>query len=289
MVLESLFSSTEILQHPVGMLFIAVLVGSASLWTAYLTFPGSASVLAIAFLTIALVPVIHRIFTTEEKREAERPGYAALFVARHFNVVKVYAFFFIGLVLTYALWYSVMPEQERGIVFSEQEKTLGSIGQLRETLTGQFTASASACKSNPVCWFEVIFFNNAFVLVLAIAFSFLYGAGAVFLVGWNASVIGVLIGKDIIQASAASSNLFGGVAVGLYNALGLIPHGLFESLGYFLGAIAGGIVGAAISKRRHLRGEMTLISKDITVMLFYSVGLLIIGALIEAHAIAFGI
>jgi len=124
------------------------------------------------------------------------------------------------------------------------------------------------------------------VLLLAVAFSFLYGAGAVFLIGWNASVIGVLIGKDIVQAAAASGSLFSGIAIGLYNALGLVPHGLFESLGYFFGAIAGGIIGAALSKKRHLKGEMATVSKDVTFMMVCAIGLLLIGALIEAYAIA---
>jgi len=48
---------------------------------------------------------------------------------------------------------------------------------------------------------------------------------------------------------AASGSIVEGIGGGLFNALGLVPHGLFESLGYFLGAISGGIIGAAISRK----------------------------------------
>jgi len=97
---------------------------------------------------------------------------------------------------------------------------------------------------------SIIFFNNAFfVMVPVLVFSFIYGAGAVFLIGWNASVLGVLIGKDIVGYAATH-----GGPTALYIAscrmLGLFPHGLFESLGYFAGAISGGIIGVAISKKR---------------------------------------
>jgi len=298
MVLESLFANKEIRRHPLFVLFMAGLVGSVSLWVAYYSFPGSASVLAVSFVTIAFVPLMHHIFRAEEEREAERPGYAALFIARHFSVLKVYAFLFVGLILTYAFWYAVIPEPQRALMFAEQDKTLGSIGRLRETLTGdsgalnQITGNlakpAPACGKNPFCWFDIIFFNNAFVLLLAVAFSFIYGAGVVFLIGWNASVIGVLIGKDIVQ-SAATSSLPEAFAGGLYNALGLVPHGFFESLGYFLGAISGGIIGAAISRKKHLRGEFGNIAKDAAIMLIYAMGALLLGAIIEAYVIVYSI
>ena len=94
MVLESLLTRTDALKHPFFMLITSVFICSVSLWAAYLSFPRSASMLAIAFVTIALVPLFHAIFVSEEEKEAERPGFAALFIARHFNIVKVYAFFF---------------------------------------------------------------------------------------------------------------------------------------------------------------------------------------------------
>jgi len=250
-----------------------------------MTFPKSASILAIAFVTIALVPLFHKIFEEEEEQEAERPGYAALFLARHFNIVKIYAFFFIGMILAYAFWYSFVPIPTRQTMFAEQESTLAGIGELRETLTGNASGATSPCGTEAFCWFNVIFTNNAFfVLVPALFFSFVYGAGAVFLLGWNASVLGVLIGKDIVYYAASHGGPTA-LLMAFDRALGLVPHGSLESLGYFVGAIAGGIIGAAISKKRHLRGEVGLIARDVIVMLLYAFGLLVIGAIIEAYVI----
>jgi uncharacterized membrane protein SpoIIM required for sporulation len=129
--------------------------------------------------------------------------------------------------------------------------------------------------------------NNAFNVMIPtmLVFSFVYGAGAVFFLGWNASVIGVLIGKDIVQYSATHGGLIA-LGVAANRALGLVPHGLFEALGYFVAATAGGIIGAAVSKKRHLKGETMLIAKDVAIMLLYAFGLIAIGALVEAYAIA---
>jgi hypothetical protein len=289
MVLESIIPTREMLKHPLFMLFLAALAGSVSLWVAYFTFPGSASVLAIAFATIALVPLMHHIFRREEEREAEKPGYAALFVARHFSVVKVYAFLFIGLILTYAFWYTILPPPIRGTFFAEQDKALDKISGMRQVLTGNFSGVPAACGTNPFCWFDVIFFNNAFVLLLAVAFSFIYSAGVVFLIGWNASVIGVLIGRDVVQMNAGGGNLPASFGMGLYNAIGILPYGLFESLGYFLGAISGGIIGAAISRKKHVKGEFGTILKDSSVMLVYAMCCLALGAIIEAYAIVYSL
>jgi len=286
MVLEMLLTRKEVLRHPFFMLIVSSFICSVSIWVAYWSFPKSASILSIAFATIAFVPLFHAVFKSEEENEAERPGFAALFLARHFNVVKVYAFFFIGLILTYAFWYSFVQADVRQTMFLEQETALGGISQLRANLTGNFSMPATPCGSQPVCWFNIIFVNNAFfVLLPAVFFSFVYGAGAVFLLGWNASVLGVLIGKDIVQYAATH-----GGPTALYiatnRALGLVPHGFFESMGYFVGAIAGGIIGAAISKKRHLRGEVGLITKDVIILILYAFGLIAIGAIIEAYLIA---
>ena len=291
LVLESLLTGKEALKHPFFMLVVSFFICSVSLWAAFLSFPKSSSILAIAFVTIALVPLFHWVFVNEEEKEAERPGFAALFLARHFNVVKVYAFFFIGLILAYAFWYSVVSPEVRLVMFAEQESALAGIEGLRESLAGDaslaglFSFSGIPCESEPFCWFNVIFVNNAFfVLMPALFFSFVFGAGAVFLIGWNASVLGVLIGKDFVQYAASHGGITA-LGVALQRFLGILPHGLFESLGYFVGAIAGGIIGAAVSKKRHRRGETWTITKDVTVLLLYAFGLILIGAIIETYAI----
>ena len=42
-----------------------------------------------------------------------------------------------------------------------------------------------------------IFFNNLKVLIFCIGFAFVYGVGAIFILVWNASVIGTAIGSFI--------------------------------------------------------------------------------------------
>jgi len=126
-------------------------------------------------------------------------------------------------------------------VFSEQNKTLGSIDELNAQLTGRVGFFPEACKDFTT-YFLAIFPNNAFVLLLVILFSFVYGAGSLFMISWNASVLGAKIGQTALGLfdSYAGHGLLQAplaYAHGLFDSLGLLPHGIFELPGFFVGAI----------------------------------------------------
>jgi hypothetical protein len=285
MVLESIIKPKLARKHPIVIFLITILIASVSLWLSYLAFPTSASILALAFLTIALMPLIHRIFIEEEEAEIMFKSSSTSFIGRHFGLIKIYSFFFIGLIIAYSFWYVALPENARHMVFEEQENTLEKIDVLRTQITGKITVKSN-CQKNFECIFETIFFNNLIVLILAIIFSFMYGAGALFLIGWNASIIAVVIGRDALMLIENYLN-FGFLAVitaflhSLYNSIGLLPHGLPEVLGYFIGAIAGGIISVAIMKKKISENELKIISKDVIFLIVIAIALLFIGALIE--------
>jgi len=121
-----------------------------------------------------------------------------------------------------------------------------------------------------------IFNNNYFVLVLAILFSFLYGAGAIFLIGWNASVIGTVVGAEIV---------FDQLGSGIARLVGILPHGLFEIGGYFIGAIAGGIISIALTTKKYSEHGFEVILKDTIILVMIAFALLVIGSIIEAVTI----
>ena len=234
---------------------------------------------------------MYHILKREEKEESRIHASSLTFLQRHFHLIKVFSFFFIGLVFSYSFWYVVLPEQIKHSVFKEQEDTLLGISELRSQLTGNFSLQARTCAGDFFCWLEVVFLNNSIVLFLAIILSIAFAAGAIFLLGWNASIIGVVIGKDALAILPAYSG-FGLLSPifayfhGLFNAFGLIPHGLPEILGYLVGAIAGGIISVTITKRHLQKGEFETMAKDTGVMVIIALLLLLIGAIIEAGFLA---
>ncbi len=283
MVLEGIFDENVIINKPLRMLFLGIILSGAAILTSHLIFPSAASVLAIAFITIGAVPIIHEAYLREENG----PGEGTTFLERHFYLIKMYAFFFIGLILSYAFWYTVIPTDVTSIcvgktclfdfpskmeIFAEQEKTLSGISALKAQITGQAIGSTKLCTSNLLCVFNLIFQNNMKVLILAIITSFIYGAGALFLITWNASVIGILIGKSFLELD-------------FLRFFGLLPHGIPELLGYFVAAMAGGIASAALTRKHHLLERFDIIMKDVFLLLLLSIFSLFVGAIIEAFLI----
>ena len=276
-------------RNPVVMLFLAIVVSSVGMWIAYFTFPESASVLAIANIAIALVPIMHRLFVVEEVSEIMKPGGAFGFLTRHGCALKIYTWFFIGLVISYAFWYVAMPMDVQASVFSQQDLELDKISDLKNQLTGNAHMPITACAGDFWCWFQLVMYNNASVLLWAILFSFIYGAGAIFLISWNASIIGVVVGRDILGLVASYAHMGVGWDLGaaymhgLFNALGFLPHGLPEALGSFIGAFAGAIISVAISKRQYRSKEFETIAKDAFILVLIALLCIFIGALIEAY------
>jgi uncharacterized membrane protein SpoIIM required for sporulation len=282
MVLESLIKTKSARKHPLVMLVLGIVLASIGIILGLNTFPKSASVLSVAFVTIGSVPMLHALFRREEREEAAKPGPAATFLERHFDIIMVYAWLFVGLIISYALWYAFMPTALRESAFSEQEETWKSINSLRGNIVQSeaIAPSGASCSSSDLFSLavECIFFNNAMVLGWAIVFSLVYGAGAVFLIAWNASVIGLVLGKEILARDIFSASA---------KAIGLLPHGSLEIVAYFIGAIAGGIISAVVTKSRYKSHELETIVKDALFLVIIAYGVLLAAAIVEAALILY--
>jgi uncharacterized membrane protein SpoIIM required for sporulation len=129
----------------------------------------------------------------------------------------------------------------------------------------------------------IILVNNLKVLTFCILFSFLYGAGAVFILTWNASVIAAAIGHLVRESiSKVSDNLVSAY----FQAIPLsfaryMTHGIFEMMAYFFGGIAGGLISAAVIRHRMKSNEFVDFMTDSVNLIIVACLLLIIGGLIE--------
>src|SRR3989344_1418417 len=284
MVLEALPSLQGAEKHPISLFFIAFVITSAGMFVAYHTFPENASILAIAFVAAAFMPIMHTLFLKEEEKEVDEDDMPFAFIATHFEVIHLYSWIFIGMIFTYAFWAVALPENnnncegifcslpEKGAIFSQQQKIYGGI---TGKVIGEQECFNPSTKSFENC-FQLIFNNNMWVMVLAVLFSFIWGAGAIFLLGWNASVIGLFIGMEITSRS---------IEAGVIRAISYLPHGIPEILAYFIAAIVGGIISAAISKKQFKARELRIIGIDTILLLLLATLTLFIGAFIETSSI----
>ncbi len=273
MVLETIANPVTAEQHPVAMLFLGILYGTAGIFLSLWIFREYAS-LVLVFLTVyASLPLMYKTLRFEEKKDLSMRGERAI-LSEHKKALYFFIMLFSGLVIAYATWSLILPNDLVNQVFSVQQQTIST---LNKQVTGNVINFAV---------FSNIFINNIKVMLFALFFSFMYGSGAIFILSWNASVIGTAAGKFIEQHTAGVSGA-GLAAIGTYTyAIGLSTmryalHGIPEILSYFIAGLAGGILSFSLMRKDYKNPNFENILLDISDLLFIAVGVLFIAAIIE--------
>lgn len=245
------------------MFIIGGLVSVICIFIAFLVFPSSVGLFTVFLITIAMTPFMINLMSYEEaetEEEIERK-IKSNFFQRHTDVLKIYIAFFTGMIFALSILFLVLPEKTVEKLFEDQVREINLI-------RGSVTFPSS---------FQKIVFNNISVLVLCFLFAFLFGSGAIFILAWNASVLASAIGL-----TAKSIGGVTGLPVAL---LSFLPHGSFEIIAYFIVGIAGGLVSAAITRRKSRL--FWVVIQDSFKLVGVSAFLLIIGAVIESAIISF--
>ncbi len=270
MVLESLIPVKTAEKQPIEMLPIAFLFTSIGIFIGYWIFPNYASLTSVFFTVMALIPLMVNFIKYEEGDVFRlKKGW------HHKRAVPFFCYMFLGLVLAYSFWFIVFPQSLVGSVFGIQ---LNTINQINSQITGNLTS---------LNYFSAILTNNLKVLMFCLLFSFVYGAGAIFILVWNASVVSAAIGnatRSLISKFAATTNLPG---IALYfsafsmSILRYMTHGLLEMVGYFLGGLAGGLISVAILRHNFMDEKFKKVMFDALNIALFSIGTLILAAFIE--------
>jgi len=266
MVLESVLNPKTAYQKPLRVFGLSVLFTFISVWLAYNLFPAQASVLSVSFVTIFFVPFFHRLFSVEEKKDeiAAKQKKKSGFITRHRQIVGIYGFFFMGMILAYSFLYVFSPATND--IYTLQLDWFRSQG-LAAVQQGDFSR---------------YFFNNTQVMVLFFTLSVLFGAGAIFILAWNASIIAVFVGimaNKLVPALGMPMAYAYGVGAGLSS---ILLHGVPEIGGYFFAGVAGGILSVGILREKFMSKEFKEVAKDSIVWLVLGEALILVGAVLEA-------
>jgi uncharacterized membrane protein SpoIIM required for sporulation len=211
-----------------------------------------------------------------EEAEAKPEVSEKKILIKHANTLKFLMYLFFGFVIAFVFWYVALPAGTIKTIFHTQTVTIQSIN-----------ARALAGYSIKMAAFSSIFFNNIKVLIFCILFSFLYGAGAIFILTWNASVIATAIGNFIRTNLSSYSSSLGFQKFGAYLhiiSIGLLKysiHGIPEILAYFVAGLAGGIISVAIIKENFGTKSFSKALLDSSDLIIIAVLLILIAALLE--------
>lgn len=285
MVLEDIVTPAVMEKTPKKMFYVGFIYASVGLLLSHLVF-GSYSSLSSVFITsMPLVVIMYNVLRLEERKDEEfciyekcgRPMKRTFLIKEHGYAVSMFMFLFIGMVTAYSLWSTILPEDIIDHLFNSQRETIRAIN-----------VDIIGNAINPEKVLVNILVNNYRVLLFCILFSLLYGSGAIFILAWNASVLGVAIGSiirnSIINYAHLEKSTF------LYNYLGSFSisfsfaiHGIPEIAAYFIGSLGGGIISVAAVNHKVTSPEFRSIIIDSLDLILIAAAMLLIAGVTEVY------
>jgi len=278
-MIELLMKPRQAERRPWEMFFVGLIWASISLALVIFVFgkdsilKEGSGLLLVTFTVICCLPFMYYIIKLEEGKDVEIDDSGKL-IREHSRAIHALMWLFMGLIVAFSFWYAIFPDSV-GPTFNFQIKTFCAINNPSHfdscverhgipAVTGQVTGADAVLG---------IFANNVYVLIFTILFSLAFGAGAMFILVWNASVIAAAIG-------IFTKNSVAQLPIGLARYM---IHGIPEIAAYFVGALAGGIISVAVI-RKDLRGEGSWkILQDSLLMIIIAIAILAGAALMEVY------
>ncbi|MCK5282305.1 MAG: stage II sporulation protein M [Nanoarchaeota archaeon] len=280
MVLESLLFPLKAEKKPWEMFFMGLLYSGVAIFLSIWIFDERSSFVMVFFTVLACVPIIYNTLKFEESKDLKLTSEKAL-LHEHNRAILLLAFLFLGITVSGVVWYVVLPAETMGYLFEQQINTIAEINdRVSSNVTGFATTTDHLFR---------IFFNNVKVLIFCVLFSFIYGAGAIFILTWNATVISAAIGNFIRSNLAAIASIAGFGKLAAYFSIvssGFLKyavHGVPEILAYFYGGLAGGIISVAIIKNHFSTEKASTILLDVGELLLIGLGFLVVGSIFEVY------
>ncbi len=289
MVLEDLFDTKKAIQHPQRLFFLGILHAAIGTFLGLWIFKNQASLVLVFLTVMASLPFMYRTVKYEEKIDSKNLKELTL-LKHHSRVLLSYMFLFFVFVFSFFLGYILLPENLVQSTFISQIETIRSINSNVALSTNIFTKpvlNTAALSQSAI--FMQIFSNNLKVMLFSLFFAFFYGAGALFILAWNASVIGTAIGSFFRSEIASLASKVGFVKVAGYfgifslGILRYIIHGVPEILAYFVAGLAGSIISVAVIRHDFNTQSFRKILVDSVDLILIAIFLIFVASLLEVY------
>ncbi len=279
-MLESMINPKRAEKGPWKMFFVGLLYASLSLLLAHFLFGGDAvlskfsGLIVVLFCVMFSLPFMYFIIRQEEKEDEEIEGFLGVWKT-HSDAIYAFMWLFIGFIVAFSFWYIILQNQSLLNAQIETYCSINSPGDIDNCLSKySFTSKTiSASASTNGARFLSIIGNNFGVMIFTLIFSLIFGAGAIFVLAWNASVISAAIG--IFTRYNITE-----IPLGL---LRYMIHGFPEIAAYFITALAGGIFGVGVIRNGVGNKKFAKIVINVVLLLFIAIVILVIAALMEVY------
>jgi len=279
-MLESLINPKRAEKGPWKMFFIGLVYASLSLLLVKLFFGGnpvlskSSGILVVTFSVMFSLPFMYFIIKKEEKQDEKIEGILDAW-KDHKKALYSLMWLFLGFVVAFSFWNIVLQDPN---LLNAQIETYCQINRpgniencVAEYSFNQGVESTGAAVKE--MRFLSIIQNNVYVMIFTLIFSLIFGAGAIFVLSWNASVIAGAIG---IFSKYKISML--PLALARYTI-----HGIPEIAAYFIAALAGGMFGVNVLKNGYKNKKFLIVTRNTFLLLFIAIIIIILAAVIEVY------
>jgi len=277
-MLEMLMNPAKAERRPWEMFFVGLFYASLSVILVVWVFAKdavlikSSGILVVLFTVIFSMPFVFFTLKMEEERITKNRGSWQL-LKDHRRAIYAFLWLFLGFTIAFFIWYSILPTTESFRTQIEVYCQINRPSSFNDCVSQYGIKEAPTIVpflSNKERLF-LIFTNNMYVLLFTLIFSLVFGAGVIFVLAWNATVIGAAMG--IFTEYSIS-----GILIGLTR---FFLHGIFEIASYFIIALAGGIVSVAIVNHETGTSKFWDILQDSLNLIILSIVVLFAAALIE--------
>lgn len=264
-------------RYPWRMFFIGLVYASLSLLLVHWFFKNSLSnasgMLVVIFCIMFSLPYMHFIIRREEKEDETVEGLFSVWKA-HKDAIYSLMWLFLGFIIAFSFWYIVLQDSNLLNFQIQTYCEINSPNSVQDCIlqysSSDFWVTGAATKELRLL---SIIENNVYVMIFTLLFSLIFGAGAIFILVWNASVIAAAVG---IFAGNKISELPLGLAR-------YMIHGFPEIASYFITALAGGIFGVGIL-RHGFKDKRTLrVIENSIMLLFLALLIIVVAGFIEVY------
>lgn len=278
-MLEMILNPKRSERRPWELFFVGLFYASLSIVLATWIFSSDlvlmkySGVFIVTFAVMFSMPYIYYTIRIEEEKDREIENSYKL-LREHSKAIHCFLWLFLGFIIAFSVLYIAMGSTDN---YKAQIETYCAINQPDnyESCTQQHgvepgTITGNATKGQ---MFGGIFTNNLYVLIFAIIFSLIFGAGGIFILAWNASVISaamVIFAKQDIFTLPVSLARY-------------MIHGVPEIAAYFVGTLAGGIIGISIIRREYKTEKFWNILHDSLLLIISAIIILLIAAFVEVY------
>lgn len=235
-----------------------------------------AGMIVVTFSVLFSLPFMYYLIKNEEDEDEKVEGFFSVWRI-HKDAIFAFMWLFLGFVVAFSFWYITLQDDH---IFNAQIQTycmINSPGNIDDCVSRYSfnTIDSDSITGNSIksARLLAIISNNVGVMFFTLLFSLVFGAGAIFILAWNASVIGAAI-------SIFTKYQVEGIPLGVARYM---IHGIPEIAAYFATALAGGIFGVGLLRHGIKHKMFWKIVENSVMLLLIALLLLLFAAIIEVY------